>query len=62
MLERKEAELLKKLTVTQERENAVFEELKSALIESSLSHKLRPEKIKLDKIKVGSSGKKKTQW
>ena len=49
-LEKKEADLLKMLTVTQERENLVFEELKHALIESSLSHKIRPEKIKLDRI------------
>lgn len=49
-LEKKEADLLKMLTATQERENIVFEELRSALIESSLSHKIRPEKIKLESI------------
>lgn len=49
-LERQEAELLKKLTVTQERENRVFDDLKRALEESSISHKIRPETIKLEKV------------
>lgn len=38
------------LTITQDKENRVFEELKSALIESSMSHKIRPESFKLKDI------------
>mgnify|MGYP000745727658 CR=1 FL=1 len=40
-LEKMEAELLKQLEVTQERERNVFGELKSALMDSSLPMKTR---------------------
>ena len=50
LLEKREADLLRQLTVTQDRENLIYDELKHALIESSLCHKIRPEKIKLDEL------------